>query len=113
MGAINGTATIVETAGIVVTVIISGHNSIPVAPYKFPLAIGNSWSTSYTDNTTITQYTSVNPTPVVTNNVTQVTRSYSVVSSSIMTVGAGRLQGYDAQSTAYSGSTDDNHSPQL
>ncbi|OLD44106.1 hypothetical protein AUI51_03690 [archaeon 13_1_40CM_2_52_4] len=113
MGAINGTATIVETAGIVVTVIVSGHNTIPVAPYKFPLAIGNSWSTSYTDNTTITQYTSVNPTPVVTNNVTQVTRSYSVVSSSIMTVGAGSFEGYDVHSTDSSGSTDDYYSPQV
>jgi len=113
MGAINGTATIVETAGIVVTVIVSGHNSIPVAPYKFPLAIGNSWSTSYTDNTTITHYTSVNPTPVVQTNVTSVTKSYSVVSSSIMTVGAGSFEGYDVHSTDSSGSTDDYYSPQV
>lgn len=113
MGAINGTATIVETAGIVVTVIISGHNSIPVAPYKFPLVIGNSWSTSYTDNTTITHYTSVNPTPVVQTNVTQVTKSYSVVSSSIMTVGAGSFEAYDVHSSDSSGSIDDYYSPQV
>src|SRR2546426_2548462 len=43
MGAINATATIVETAGIVVTVIVSGHDSVPVPPYQFPLATGNSW----------------------------------------------------------------------
>ena len=113
MGLISGTATIVETAGIVVTVIVSGHNSVPVPAYQFPLAIGNSWSITYTDNTTVTQYTSVNPTPVVTTSVNQTTRSYSVVSNSIMTVGAGSFEGYDVHSSDSSGSTDDYYSPQV
>src|SRR5438552_15353750 len=113
MGLISGTATIVETAGIVVTVIVSGHNSVPVRAYQFTLAIGNSWSITYTDNATVTQYTSVNPTPVVTTSVNQTTRSYSVVSKSIMTVGAGSFEGYDVHSSDSSGSTDDYYSPQV
>ncbi len=112
MAGINATGTIVETAGIIVTVIVSGHDSAPVPPYRFPLAIGNSWAASYNETTTVTHYTSVNPTPVTTTNVTQIAKSYSVVSSSIMTVGAGSFEGYDVHSSDSSGSTDDYYSPQ-